>query len=216
MNRIILIGNGFDLAHSLPTSYQNFLDWYWNVWKCQLVSCISSSMKDNICEFTLRNEFNTWLSFLYTKINPLNPPTGKELMEFLKEHSEVKFEVCEFLKNICQSVETKGWVDIENEYYRLLVSCSKSEIFELNHQKLNTQLNCLQNLLIQYLTTIQAESGEAIQVIRNIIYSPINPQDISVSEKDKLENHVKYWTECDESEFIYKMRKYNVDNFYLT
>lgn len=215
MNRIILIGNGFDLAHSLPTSYQNFIDWYWEQWKHQLVSFTHNSIKDNLCEFTLRNEFNTWLSFLYTKINPLNPPTGKELMEFLKEHSEVKFEVCEFLKNICQSVETKGWVDIENEYYRLLVSCSKSEIFELNHQKLNTQLNYLQNLLIQYLTTIQAESGEAIQVIRNIIYSPINPQDISVSEKDKLENHVKYWTECDESEFIYKMRKYNVDNFYL-
>ena len=26
MNRIILIGNGFDLAHGLPTSYGNFLN----------------------------------------------------------------------------------------------------------------------------------------------------------------------------------------------
>ena len=26
MNRIILIGNGFDLAHGLKTSYKNFLD----------------------------------------------------------------------------------------------------------------------------------------------------------------------------------------------
>lgn len=29
MNRIILVGNGFDLAHNLPTSYKNFNDWYW-------------------------------------------------------------------------------------------------------------------------------------------------------------------------------------------
>ena len=29
MNRIILIGNGFDLAHGLPTSYRHFMDWYW-------------------------------------------------------------------------------------------------------------------------------------------------------------------------------------------
>jgi hypothetical protein len=27
MNRIIIIGNGFDLAHGLKTSYGDFLDW---------------------------------------------------------------------------------------------------------------------------------------------------------------------------------------------
>ena len=29
MNRIILIGNGFDLAHGLPTSYKDFIQGYW-------------------------------------------------------------------------------------------------------------------------------------------------------------------------------------------
>ena len=29
MNRIILIGNGFDLAHGLPTSYVDFINNYW-------------------------------------------------------------------------------------------------------------------------------------------------------------------------------------------
>jgi len=29
MNRIILIGNGFDLAHDLKTKYENFIDWLW-------------------------------------------------------------------------------------------------------------------------------------------------------------------------------------------
>jgi len=32
MNRIVLIGNGFDLAHGLKTSYKNFIDWYWKDW----------------------------------------------------------------------------------------------------------------------------------------------------------------------------------------
>jgi hypothetical protein len=32
MNRIILIGNGFDLAYGLHTSYANFID---DFWKCQ-------------------------------------------------------------------------------------------------------------------------------------------------------------------------------------
>lgn len=30
MNRIILIGNGFDLAHGLPTSYGDFINQYWD------------------------------------------------------------------------------------------------------------------------------------------------------------------------------------------
>ena len=29
MNRIILIGNGFDLSHNFPTGYHNFLDYLW-------------------------------------------------------------------------------------------------------------------------------------------------------------------------------------------
>jgi hypothetical protein len=29
MNRLVIIGNGFDLAHGLPTSYKDFIDDYW-------------------------------------------------------------------------------------------------------------------------------------------------------------------------------------------
>lgn len=28
IHRIILVGNGFDLAHGLATRYENFIDWY--------------------------------------------------------------------------------------------------------------------------------------------------------------------------------------------
>ena len=31
MNRIIIIGNGFDLAHNLKTGYQDFINDYWAV-----------------------------------------------------------------------------------------------------------------------------------------------------------------------------------------
>lgn len=29
MNRLVIIGNGFDLAHGLKTSYKDFIEWYW-------------------------------------------------------------------------------------------------------------------------------------------------------------------------------------------
>jgi len=28
INKLVIIGNGFDLAHGLRTSYKDFLDWY--------------------------------------------------------------------------------------------------------------------------------------------------------------------------------------------
>ena len=37
MNRIVLIGNGFDIAHGLKTSYTNFIDWYWEQWERRLM-----------------------------------------------------------------------------------------------------------------------------------------------------------------------------------
>lgn len=30
MNRLVIIGNGFDLAHGLPTRYEDFINWYWD------------------------------------------------------------------------------------------------------------------------------------------------------------------------------------------
>ncbi|MGQ2984433.1 AbiH family protein [Flavobacterium sp.] len=30
MNRLVIIGNGFDLAHGLPTGYGHFIDSYWS------------------------------------------------------------------------------------------------------------------------------------------------------------------------------------------
>jgi Bacteriophage abortive infection AbiH len=29
MNRLVIIGNGFDKAHGLPTSYSDFIDAFW-------------------------------------------------------------------------------------------------------------------------------------------------------------------------------------------
>ena len=123
---------------------------------------------------------------------------------------EIKIIPCEFLNRISHSVETKGWVDIENEYYNLLVSCYKHEIFELTHQKLNIQLRHLQDLLVEYFNILQVDSINIIPKIKDIIYSPINPRDISVSGKEQIISHMEYWINCDEHEFNAKMIKYNI------
>ena len=38
MNRIVLIGNGFDLAHGLPTGYVDFINNYWEDFSYQVLN----------------------------------------------------------------------------------------------------------------------------------------------------------------------------------
>lgn len=38
------------------------------------------------------------------------------------------FECSKFFETILQSIETKGWVDIENDYYQLLKKDAKNRI----------------------------------------------------------------------------------------
>ena len=59
MNRIILIGNGFDLAHGLKTSYKNFLDDYWQKWYMRLLSCKDCQISDEFYHFEIKNGDNS-------------------------------------------------------------------------------------------------------------------------------------------------------------
>ena len=53
MNRIILIGNGFDLAHGLKTSYTDFIGSYWAVRLTQLIQDDQMKTDDNLCSYEL-------------------------------------------------------------------------------------------------------------------------------------------------------------------
>ena len=46
MNRLVLIGNGFDLAHGLKTSYADFINWYWDQRVKGFHDCISYISRD--------------------------------------------------------------------------------------------------------------------------------------------------------------------------
>ena len=50
-----------------------------------------------------------------------------------------------FFENIYKSIETKGWVDIENEYYYLLKKYAIEESEKDNLHELNLQLQYLQS-----------------------------------------------------------------------
>lgn len=195
MNRIILIGNGFDLAHGYPTRYEDFINWYWDKRVSSFYGNLTSVSEDCLCsiKMTTINTFNCWNVFAYNLPRYFNKLTGKEVIQSIENEPELyELAMSPFFKNICESIETKGWVDIERVYYNHVKICfnatNQSDNNAISIQQLNHQLEYLRKLLIQYLKSLQY-SNQGNEDISNIIYGAFNPDDISVSSQDAYNTH---------------------------
>lgn len=190
MNRIILIGNGFDLSHDLKTSYSHFIHWYLK----KVISETDDSFRSGLCSVTM--SINCSLSDLYKKFsNDRNDDTPQKTLEFL--HNEKKnfiFKEEMFLKRICENLENKGWVDIEVDYYDLLKE-NKSNVNIC--KSLNKQLLLIQHMLVQYLKEVQKVITEDTKSQKKeyIFNSSISPNDISVEWEDKMTHLYQYWND---------------------
>ena len=162
MNRIILIGNGFDLAHGLETSYNDFLNDFWK----RAIEKIKKTPRIQpleIDEFDIKNRFEL----------PYDITTYNELIKFIHENNnEIKYKN-RFLEKITYKKHFQNWVDIENEYYNILKK-SLPDILLASHSieisKLNSYFEDIKKHLITYLKQIQQKFENRISNNDNLIY----------------------------------------------
>ena len=177
MNRIIIIGNGFDLAHNLKTKYEDFIDWYFGKWVKILKDSTRCYAKDELCEFQTRNNYECFYSYFY---NCSLDGNMCDLIRKTQQYYGLRFMPCSLLERMLHSIETKGWVDIEADYYRMLVECKGNKD---GLEKLNKDFAVIQNLLVEYLNEIQEKDiNEKILIdeIQNQMLSPFSGKEISV------------------------------------
>ena len=193
MNRIILIGNGFDLAHGLKTSYANFIEDYWENWVKLFTKSNKNSITDRLATLTIRDKRHYWtdiaFGITYNK-------TAAETLEFIKGNKDAyEIKYTPFFEMINKTVETKGWVDIENEFYLWLKKIFKRDDCGYdNPVPLNEELELIKGKLIEYLKLIEEEQIRPELVkdcIRNVIYEPFKAQDISNEGKTNFENFLR-------------------------
>lgn len=161
MNRLVIIGNGFDLAHGLPTGYCDFINWYWKKVFSNLSAKQNDTTKysDQLIEFTIvfssmmpikvlddyKNvdnliRFKAFLNEMYSLF-----PRNRGFTHNLKYKNQ-------FFKAINDSHYFQNWVDIENEYYVLLKKCL-DEKDNSKVKKLNEEFEQVKNLLEEYLNS---------------------------------------------------------------
>jgi len=132
MNDLYLIGNGFDLAHGLKTSYNDFLLWY-------LKKSIMSITPDKLFEddlISIKKRFG----------NPLEVHTCiSELFEECKRLQIVITYKHDFFKKIVENYRDYKWVDIEYEYYMALVTLYRrlEKAGVLKHDQIDKELGML-------------------------------------------------------------------------
>lgn len=197
MNRLVIIGNGFDLAHGLKTSYMDFINWYWEQRLDALLTELTAVTKD--CLFKLEiintNDNPNWFYYFHNNSSYRDKITGKwkkipfDILSDLKENT-VNFSVTysSFFETILQSIETRGWVDIENDYYYLLKECIKVDsLYNINAKELNEQMDFLRAKLVEYLGTI--ETNECKKDLEDAITDFFKPEDFSTEgRKMAMEN----------------------------
>ena len=172
MNKLILVGNGFDLAHGLPTSYTDFLNHFWKT--------LYLNIKNNSVKYIIDvNE--SYLGFL--NHNGVTVNSFDELIinldNYCKEYgyhfdkdqviAKTKYNSTPifkfkniFFKKINQKKSLQNWVDIENEYYFELKKIAKLQFNHLDETEnnkvkkervveLNQEFNQIKELLLNYL-----------------------------------------------------------------
>lgn len=208
MNRIVLIGNGFDLAHNLKTSYQDFIDWYWGK-RVELFAYTHNKVsKDILCELEILGD-GDWNSFSLFNGPLIRNNKGSDIIQAIRDNKE-EYSIKEtpFFNRIITSISTKKWVDIEEEYYKLLTQYAFDESSSDKLFLLNEQLQYIQKLLVQYLTANNEIEAAKKALIYSKIYSPINIKDIAVGSIDILRQYIEQCIERDEKWINDKIYEY--------
>lgn len=183
MNRIILIGNGFDLAHGLETSYSHFID---DFWEGRIALIKDALFNDDI--FT--DEFIT-----VKTISGLFPDSTALYSDLKKLADDLVIDFTfenEFLEKITEK-RYQNWVDIENCYFQELMkiindhelikrSRTHYELNVENVKQLNKEFKQLKDELEEYLTSVIHKKQKITvkhEEITEKIYSDIIIQDLN-------------------------------------
>ena len=112
MNRLVIIGNGFDLAHGLPTGYSDFIDDYWrNVVAQTKSNYVYEDELFSVKAYILNNdsyERSDWDKYV---------KDYDSMIDIMLEYKTIDFKFKnDLLRIISNHSSNSNWVDVENIY----------------------------------------------------------------------------------------------------
>ena len=155
MNKLVIIGNGFDLAHGLKTSYKDFILWEINE---------AFKQKSRHLENALFVIESPYFDLEMANSVPFQFKTISEYFDFLDKHAHQKVEpiyTYPFIKSIFE-FSKENWVDIEREYFIKLVDINFLPIGEKLRlervSELNNSIDLIKTEFEKYLLGISSDN----------------------------------------------------------
>lgn len=147
-NRLVLIGNGFDLAHGLKTSYRDFIDWYF----CNSFDKFCSNGQEYYSDLLIeiKSKF-----FGTSTIFKEKPKTCQEVINLLgiNDNQSLNYK-SNFFEKIIKLHQQSKWVDIEIFYFRELKELFLNSKNTEEIKRLNEDFNVLIIRLAEYIKII--------------------------------------------------------------
>ncbi|SFT38907.1 Bacteriophage abortive infection AbiH [Lishizhenia tianjinensis] len=171
MNRIILLGNGFDLVNDFESSYNNFLR-----------HLRDETIKDLEINGT-GNRYNNGIVDLKSIGNPIKEINHFNAIQILFRGNNFGNDIFEaricnkFLQRLIKKQRIQNWVDIEQEYYELLINIFLQKEGFITIDELNEDLTFITNKLIEFLKIKESKFTEKLNAL--------DPMD---SDFNKLQN----------------------------
>lgn len=215
MNRIIVIGNGFDLAHGLKTGYQDFINDYWE----QVSSTVfgntqtSSNINNLLSTYLPQNHSDEFISISCRQkwqTPSQEHPQPLFTWQVVKKTAYIDFaqkvdawnqnsqsaHFCvvtfknHFFERLTQQLTLQNWVDIENAYYKELTALlheSNEEQRKMQVRTLNQEFEAVKKRLEAYLSkVIQTTKPRPIDSIDDAFRSPIYQKEIAHSKRNMV------------------------------
>lgn len=209
MNRLVIIGNGFDLAHGLPTSYGHFIDDFWKSFKGKVRT-------DEYQKFIYANEFyekyysdyreiNNFKDFICSITDFKKNRTGiyydPHKIKLENHHSNDR-EIFHFKNDFFKIINQRNlenWVDIENVYYEILKDKAIPKIggslYPHSIEKLNEEFQDVKDLLEKYLiekvvNVFDLDFTKNQNIDWNKIYNFLKPISLLTSESNILKEFI--------------------------
>jgi hypothetical protein len=185
MNRVVLVGNGYDLSCGLPTSYENFIIDYFKS-ALTLVVSEKEDYSDELIriqkgywvgpgeDIELINSLNTIEDLSKRKdisFNPKPHETPKEpdtdFLGLTKQYQErptyYKFHITYNSNLFRELLKDYKWTDIESSYFNLIKNLRQDASGQKQLKQMNKELSCVKKKLRDYIKKVEEESNDKIK-----------------------------------------------------
>ncbi|GFZ38946.1 AbiH family protein [Bacteroides nordii] len=206
MNRIIIIGNGFDLAHNLKTGYKDFIDHYWTVVKEKIYGEYWQWLDEHYGKSKCPHFEDYEDKFVHIERKYDRSEIGKvccsckedsvfgKLCTLIDGYNNVpnaaftvhiKFKN-HFFERISYQCSLVNWVDIENEYYDTLKELLQEENVQKQDENiriLNKEFDDVKVLLENYLTKVTKVEVNLHQSIQDVFSNFVEYNEIATYKR---------------------------------